>query len=38
MKNIKETIEIEITLIDKKISYIARTLAARLPTKEFSLS
>ena len=38
MKSIKETIEIEIALIDKKSSYIARTLAARLQQRGFSLS
>ena len=30
MKNRKETIEIEIALIDKKSSYITRSLATRL--------
>ena len=32
MKSRKETIEIEITLIDKKNSYITRVSAARLLT------
>ena len=33
MKSRKETIEIEIALIDKKNNYITRVLAARLPTE-----
>jgi len=33
MKSKKETIEIEIALIDKMSSYITRALAARLPTE-----
>ena len=34
MKSRKETIEIEITLIDKNCSYIIGALTARLPTEE----
>jgi len=33
MKSRKETIEIEIELIDKKSNYITRALAASLPTE-----
>jgi len=33
MKSRKKTIEIEIALINKKINYITRALAARLPTE-----
>jgi len=34
MKSIKETIEIEITLIDNENNYIKKTLVARLPIDE----
>ena len=33
MKSIKETIEIEIALIDKKSSYITSALVVMLPTE-----
>jgi len=38
MKSIKETIEIEIALIDKKSCYITRALAVRFQQRRFSLS
>ena len=38
MKSRKKTIEIEITLIDKKNNYITRVLTAKLQQRELSLT